>query len=393
MYSIYINIYLHKKLELILVDTGIIINSNNNMYRLFSMSRTNLIFIVFPILVAILVFGIWSNIYVYAQQSSSPLALASPASQSSSPPAPASSPSATTISSELKAKMCDPSNPSLKVVNTTESNICGIPKTIKNTIATTTVAAPSTPRPTVGVSSPSTPKATPARTTTAIIADSADANEQKQQQRPVDVVNNNPASASNGAGKTVDQVSSLGKKPVSAIAPQANAINQQQQPTTTNLVVLQNTSNGTALQNYTFASISTATPGKLMHLGYNGSTTSTTTTTTDRDSKDNDNSDSKSSNDHHSGDSSSSSNSQKDSADRNHSNSNSKDKSSNDAKSSDHNNNNNNNNDDGSKSDHKDHDSNGSSKGKNESGHGSKGHDNHKGGDSSGSSKSSSNGS
>ncbi|MFL6409755.1 MAG: hypothetical protein ACJ71K_00740, partial [Nitrososphaeraceae archaeon] len=88
------------------------------------MSRTNLIFTVFPILVAILVFGIWSNIYVYAQQSSSPLPLASPASQSSSsPPAPASSPSATTISSELKAKMCDPSNPSLKVVNTTESNI------------------------------------------------------------------------------------------------------------------------------------------------------------------------------------------------------------------------------------------------------------------------------
>ncbi|MFL6325510.1 MAG: hypothetical protein ACJ72C_12235, partial [Nitrososphaeraceae archaeon] len=96
-------------MELVLVDTGIIINNNNNnMYRLFNMSRTNLIFTVFPILVAILVFGIWSNIYVYAQQSPSPLPLASPASQSSSSPALGSSPSATTISSELKAKMCDP---------------------------------------------------------------------------------------------------------------------------------------------------------------------------------------------------------------------------------------------------------------------------------------------
>jgi hypothetical protein len=61
--------------------------------------------------------GILSNILAYAQQSSSPAA--------------ASSPSTTTISADLKAKMCDPSNPSLKIVNTTESHICGIPKTVK----------------------------------------------------------------------------------------------------------------------------------------------------------------------------------------------------------------------------------------------------------------------
>jgi hypothetical protein len=33
----------------------------------------------------------------------------------------------TTISPELKAAMCDPSNPKLKFVNGTESEICGIP--------------------------------------------------------------------------------------------------------------------------------------------------------------------------------------------------------------------------------------------------------------------------
>ncbi|MFL6345507.1 MAG: hypothetical protein ACJ71A_08695 [Nitrososphaeraceae archaeon] len=53
------------------------------------------------------------------------------AQQSSSPPA-GSSLSSTTISPELKAKMCDPSNPSLKVANTTESTICGIPKTVNH---------------------------------------------------------------------------------------------------------------------------------------------------------------------------------------------------------------------------------------------------------------------
>jgi hypothetical protein len=30
--------------------------------------------------------------------------------------------------------MCDPNSPSLKVVNTTESRICGIPKTVQPSI-------------------------------------------------------------------------------------------------------------------------------------------------------------------------------------------------------------------------------------------------------------------
>ena len=41
-----------------------------------------------------------------------------------------------TLTPEQKAAMCNPNNPKLKVVNGTESKICGIPKTIKNTTAT-----------------------------------------------------------------------------------------------------------------------------------------------------------------------------------------------------------------------------------------------------------------
>jgi hypothetical protein len=104
------------------------------------MNHTTLIFTVFSLLVGVLLFGIWSNMHAYAQQSSSPTLSAS------SPPTGGSL--STTISPELKAKMCDPSNPSLKVVNTTESHICGIPKTVKPPSLSS-----ATPPPTSSVSS------------------------------------------------------------------------------------------------------------------------------------------------------------------------------------------------------------------------------------------------
>ena len=50
-----------------------------------------------------------------------------------------SSPTNKTVSPELKSEMCDPNNPKLRFVNTTESNICGIPKTIKNVTTTTSI--------------------------------------------------------------------------------------------------------------------------------------------------------------------------------------------------------------------------------------------------------------
>ena len=52
----------------------------------------------------------------------------------------------TTISPALKSKICYPGNPKLAFVNTTESNICGLPKSIKNVTTTTSTPKP-TPKP------------------------------------------------------------------------------------------------------------------------------------------------------------------------------------------------------------------------------------------------------
>jgi hypothetical protein len=59
---------------------------------------------------------------------------------SPSAPSASSSSTTTTISAKLKAELCNPSNPSLKVVNATEARICNIPKTVKNT--TTSSSSP-----------------------------------------------------------------------------------------------------------------------------------------------------------------------------------------------------------------------------------------------------------
>jgi hypothetical protein len=70
------------------------------------------IFTLFSLRVDITLFGLWSNVHVYAQQ---------PSSVTSSPPK-VSKP----ISEELKARMCDATNPDLKVVNTTDRYVYGI---------------------------------------------------------------------------------------------------------------------------------------------------------------------------------------------------------------------------------------------------------------------------
>jgi len=55
------------------------------------------------------------------------------------------------ISPEQKAQMCNPNNPRLNFVNSTESKICGIPESVKNQTTTTpttnnssTITAPQT---------------------------------------------------------------------------------------------------------------------------------------------------------------------------------------------------------------------------------------------------------
>ena len=173
---------------------------------------------------------------VYAQQlplSSSPSP--SPSAGSSS------SPSTTTVSPELKAKMCDPNNPSLRVVNTTESHICGIPKTVKP--------------PVLAAIPPSTSAATSSSSTSA---------ETRATTAPV----SNPSS----------RILSSSPSPPSTIAPQVNTINKLHQPQLQQQQIVK-TSNSTAGQNYTFASTSpVVTSGKLMYLGYHGDTTHSSST-------------------------------------------------------------------------------------------------------------------
>ncbi len=56
-----------------------------------------------------------------------------------------SSSSLSPLTPQQKAAMCSPNNPKLNFVNTTESRICGIPKTVQSNVsnATTSPAAPS----------------------------------------------------------------------------------------------------------------------------------------------------------------------------------------------------------------------------------------------------------
>src|ERR1051325_9449366 len=127
-------------------------------------------FTLFLILGGVLTIGIWSNVHVYAQQLTG-------------------NSSISTISSEVKAKMCDPSNPGLKVVNTTESTICGIPKTVKP-------ALPATPNTTTSISRTTTPKPT----SISSISDPS-----KQQHQPIASTNKN--NNINGAGQSSDRKS------------------------------------------------------------------------------------------------------------------------------------------------------------------------------------------
>ena len=49
------------------------------------------------------------------------------------------------LTPEQKAAMCDPSNPKLNFVNSTESKLCGIPKSVKSNMSNTTTSPSSAP--------------------------------------------------------------------------------------------------------------------------------------------------------------------------------------------------------------------------------------------------------
>ena len=217
------------------------------------MSNTSSILTVFSLLVGLLLFSIWSNAPANAQHS-----LASP---------PAASLSSTTISPELKARMCDPANPSLKVVNTTESRICGIPKSVKDT--TTTAATPTTSvvsasQPAAAVAAPKHQKMTASNNSNTI---TSTVNHSPNQTGKTTV-------AGKGTTATLAQVKNVSNKSLlssseSSIAPQVSTMNKKQQQ---QQQLLPTVGNVTAGQNHTFAATSTPViPGKLTYLGYKGS--------------------------------------------------------------------------------------------------------------------------
>ena len=53
--------------------------------------------------------------------------------------------SSTLLTSQQKAAICSPNNPKLNFVNTTESKLCGIPKTVLSNISNMTRAGPAAP--------------------------------------------------------------------------------------------------------------------------------------------------------------------------------------------------------------------------------------------------------
>jgi hypothetical protein len=278
------------------------------------MNHTTLIFIVFSFLVGILVVAIWSNTRVFAQQLPSLYSSAPPAGNRSDSSSSPSNP----ISPQLKAKMCDPSNPSLKVVNTTESRICGIPKTLKPSLLSSAAAPPTSS--TVSSSSPPQQQTTTTTKPTTAAANAATTTPKQQQIKSTNNNNTNAISrptTSGVDGTKIAPVSNPGNKSLSstsptssAIAPQIKAINQQQQrqpitrinDTTTGInnttTGINNTAppikavdeqqqqppapssnliNGTAGQNYTFVASSPTLPsGKLLYLGYHDDDSSPT---------------------------------------------------------------------------------------------------------------------
>ena len=222
------------------------------------MNHTNLIFIISSLLVGILVFSIWSNTHAFAQQ---------PRSSSLPPDGSSSTSLSNPITSELKAKICDPSNPDLKVINTTESRICGIAKTVKPPLASSVVTPP-----TSAVSSPSSPPSTQQTTTTVATNTATPPNQQVKTSNN----NTNVISRPNGGhtGTTIAPVSNASNKSLSstslslAIAPQVKAIKQQQQPPAPSPMTL---INSTAGQNGTFAAAPPVVASdKLMYLGFHG---------------------------------------------------------------------------------------------------------------------------
>ena len=219
------------------------------------MSKKRFVFAVFSVLIlGLLLFAIWSNIHVYAQQQ------------------PPQSRAADSVTPELKAKMCNPGNPSLKVVNATESRICGIPRTVK--LHTASAATPSTS----SVSS-SVPQQTTTTTKPTSVASVSTHHPHAKQQHITNANANVTSQETNGvigskiapATHLTNSLSSSPSSSPSGIAPRVKAVNQPQQHQTpiTRINGTTAVNNATTGHEYTFTS-TTPTSGKTMYLGYPG---------------------------------------------------------------------------------------------------------------------------
>ena len=208
------------------------------------MNNTFSISAVLSVLTGLMLLAVWGNIQVYAQPSSSVSA--------------ADSSSAT--SPQVKAIMCDPSNPSLKVVNTTEAHICGIPKTVKPSLSSSTPPTPAVSSTTTTTQQTTKPSVNP------IVSTPSKQQEITTTGRNV-ADNTRIAPISNPATK---QLSST----TTTIAPQAihQQQQQQEQQPQPQILPLTATSNNTITLNNTLSTASPLLgPGKLTFLGFHGS--------------------------------------------------------------------------------------------------------------------------
>jgi hypothetical protein len=388
------------------------------------MHNRSLIFTVFLVLVGILFFAIWSNSYIYAQHSSSPLASVSPSPQSvtQSVSKPQQHITKIKITSPTRGQQV-PVGKDLTISGTSiddtsaGTNDCKVSVIVNKvrpyqpaTAATTTTSSGGAASSSAGhdyskwnlvlTSKYTTIKPGQNRITAkyecgnnAALSSYSSVNVTGVPSVTTEAtMASTPSSSSTPLQTTTDSVTQVGNvtnKP----SQQVNVINQQQQLQSQQLLTI---SNGTAGQNYTFASTSPLVgSGKLIYIGYNGSSTgSTDSGSTGKAKSDSDHShggsnDDKGSSDtkskssgHNNGSSSndkksSSSNDKKSSSSNDKKSSSSNDKkssSSNDKKSSSSDNKSSGHKDDGSKSaskkspQSKDHDSNGSNnKGKRKS--------------------------
>jgi trimeric autotransporter adhesin len=219
----------------------------------YNINNTFSISAVLSVLTGLMLFGVCGNIQVYAQPSSSSSAADSSSSSSSS-----------TISPQVKAIMCDPSNPSLKVVNTTEAHVCGIPKTVKPSLSSS-----STPSTSAVSSTTTATQQTTKLSVNPIVATPSEPREITTTSNNV-AVNTRIAPISNPASKQLSSTTTP------TIAPQAihQQQQQQEQQSQPQILPLTATSNNTIALNNTLATTPLLGPGQLTFLGFHGSDSS-----------------------------------------------------------------------------------------------------------------------